>query len=319
MGALFAWPSELNPNSYGLALTFIVPAESCNLACGFCAIRQRREIEGTVLTVDDYVHFLDDVTASTSTAIAAIQGYEPLLPESWPFTSAILDAARRRGIPTGLVTNGILLSERCHDLANLEPTGVTVSIDSADPVAHDRLRGRPGALATTISGVRALAAIEGFADRLTITSVLLPHRRRLLEGMPDLLASLGLRRWVISPLLRIGKEETGGPVAEGQEIIADLFALEDLAKKAGIEVLLDDELGRLDGKSIDFRHLTIRRFSRPDGLVRLTPSGACSVGRDILRQVGPETPVWRPHIEAPSAFLKAILPTPEAIALLRAA
>ena len=210
-------------------------------------------------------------------------------------------------MPSGIVTNGIVLSERCRDLAALQPTGVTVSIDSADPATHDRLRGRSGALDATLAGAKALAAIEDYAARLTITSVLLPRRRRFLEGMPRLLAGLGLRRWVISPVLRIGAKDLGGPVAESREILDDLAVLERLAQEAGIEVILDDELGRL-GSGSDFRHLTIRRFARPDGLVRLTPSGACSVGSDILREVGPDTPIWRPLEQSARAFLDAIRP-----------
>jgi hypothetical protein len=76
----------------------------------------------------------------------------------------------------------------------------------------------------------------------------------------------------------------------------------------GVTVTLDDELGRL-GPEVDFRDVTVRRFNRPDGLIRLTPSGACSVGAEILREVGPTTPVWRPAEVAPHKFIRDLIPT----------
>jgi pyruvate-formate lyase-activating enzyme len=305
MGALFAWPSELKTDSAGLALTFIVPASACNLNCGFCAIKQRREAERSVLSATDYAYFLEDVVRNAPLAIAAIQGYEPLLLESWPYTMAILKVARRFQVPTGLVTNGILLAERTQDLMDLEPTGVTVSLDSAIPNKHDKLRGQSGAFAKTITGLQSLVGVPQYAKRVTISSVLFPRHRKYLEGMPRLLSDLGISHWVISPLLRIGSREAGGPVGSGWRIIEDLLFLRDRAAQCGVSLVLDDELGMLaDG---DYADLVVRQFQRPDGLLRLVPNGACSVGKDILRRVGTETAVWRPSEITPHDFVRSIL------------
>lgn len=307
MSALYAWPPELKWRDPGVALTFVVPAERCNLNCGFCAIRQRREMDDSALTPADYARFVSDIARAEPTAIVSVQGYEPLLPESWPYTSAILTAARAHSVPASLVTNGILLAERAEALAALGPAGVTVSIDSADPAQHDRLRGRAGALAETIAGIRALAAIGDFASRITVSSVLLPRRRHLLEGMPDLLASLGVRHWAISPLLRIVRDGVGGPVAPSKMVIDDVLALRMQAAAAGVDVVLDDELGALERREEQYDDLLIRRFERPGSLVRLTPSGACSVGAEILSQVCEATPVWRPSHQSPTHFLAQVL------------
>jgi MoaA/NifB/PqqE/SkfB family radical SAM enzyme len=146
MSAIFAWPAELSWRDRGVALTLVVPATDCNLACGFCAIRQRGEAAGASLRPEDFVAFVDGVARTRPAAMVSLQGYEPLLAEAWPYTVAILEKARSLGLPRSLVTNGILLEDRARDLAELDPTGVTVSIDSASAEHHDRLRGREGAL-----------------------------------------------------------------------------------------------------------------------------------------------------------------------------
>ncbi len=307
MSAIYAWPAQLKWRDPGVALTFVVPAERCNLDCSFCAIRQRKEMSDAVLSPADYAYFVEDVVKAEPTAIVSIQGYEPLLPESWPYTQAILETAQRLGIPGSLVTNGTLLAERAPALAALDPAGVTVSIDSDIAAEHDRLRGRVGALADTLAGIRALAAIGDFDRRITVSSVLLPRRRHLLENMPALLASLGVRHWAISPLLRIGRGAAGGPVASTDAVIDDVLVLNRLAGEAGVEVVLDDELGALERREEGYGDFLVRRFDRPDGLVRLVPSGACSVGSEILSQVDAAAPVWRPHQDSPAHFLGSIL------------
>jgi MoaA/NifB/PqqE/SkfB family radical SAM enzyme len=310
MAAMFAWPSQLKVESSGLALTFVLPAESCDLSCSFCAIKQRKETNKQTnnLSVEDYVYFLEDVVQNQDTAIMAIQGYEPLLPESWPYTQAILETGRRLGIPTSLITNGTLLSEKYKELSELQPTGVTISIDSDIAAEHDKLRGKVGAFETSIAGIKLLASVPGFSDRITLSSVLMPRRRHLLEGMPKLLNSLGLRYWVVAPLFRMNKADIGGPVGTPSQIVEDLLILSKIASDYDVSLVLDDELKILPKDEFAYTDLLVRRFNRPDGLIRLVPSGACSSGEDILRHVDDSTPVWHPGEIAPYQFLKTIVP-----------
>lgn len=307
MSSIFAWPSELRWRDPGVAMTFVVPAAQCNLSCSFCAIRQRREMTESALSPEDYARFVEDVARAEPTSIVSVQGYEPLLPESWAYTSAILRAAQKLTIPRSLVTNGILLAERAGALAALDPTGITISIDSGVAAEHDRVRGRSGALAATVAGINKLAGIGDYGRRITVSSVLLPRRRHLLDSIPDLLASLGIRHWAISPLLRIRRDGLGGPVATTRAIQDDVLALHERAASAGIEVVLDDELGALERREENYGAFLVRRFERPDGLIRLVPSGACSLGRDILSAVDSRTPTWRPAEASPVQFLRPLL------------
>lgn len=318
MSAIFAWPAELKWKDPGVALTFVVPASACNLSCGFCAIGQRKEAMTSALTPQDYRKFIAEVARANPTAMVAIQGYEPLLDESWGHTTAILKEARALGIPRSLVTNGIMLEKRAQELASFDPTGITVSLDSANPARHDRLRGKLGAFEQTLRGISALSALPGMAERITISSVLLPGRTEYLNGMPRLLKDLGIRQWAVSPLLEIKKGVLGGPADDSDAIITAVIKLHALAVENDVELVLDDELAMIESRQEHYQDFLIRRFDRPDGLVRLSPSGAVSIGREILSEIDEESAVWNPRENAVQ-FLQALRSTSSIPQLLVAA
>lgn len=307
MAAMFAWPSLLKTHTSGLALTFILPATNCDLNCSFCAIKQREEAYDTRLSVDDYVYFLREVVNHRGTAIMAIQGYEPLLEDSWPYTRALLKEGRDLGIPTSIITNGSRLEAMCQELCELDPTGVTISLDSCGAKSHDKLRGKQGAFEATVAGIKSLTGVGGFAERVTVSSVLMPRKRHLLEGMPVLLNSLGVSHWVVAPLFRMNGDDIGGPVGSPKDIISDLSALSNIAAVHDVSLVLDDELRAIPQDEFAYTDLLVRRFERPDGLVRLVPSGACSVGTEILRPVNSQTPVWHPSKMTPRQFIDSIV------------
>ena len=128
-------------------LTFVVPAaDGCNLACPFCYIKQREEeAVATDLSPSDYAGFIVGSLNHQPINFICIQGYEPLLPTSFPYTQQILEKGRRLGIPTSLVTNGTHLRQCVPALSKLRPARIAVSLDSADAAIHDRARGKEGA------------------------------------------------------------------------------------------------------------------------------------------------------------------------------
>jgi MoaA/NifB/PqqE/SkfB family radical SAM enzyme len=310
MAAQFAWPCELNVNTFGLALTFVVPAKDCNFSCSFCAIKHRKEVSETKLGVEDYVWFLEDVVNHNDMAIMAIQGYEPLLPESWDYTEALLKTGKALDIPTSFVTNAYHLADRAEEIVELNPTGFTISIDSCISEKHDKLRGYDGAFDAAIKGIRKMADL-GFADKITVSSIMFPGKRNLLEGMPKLLNELGVKHWTAKPVDRIGSAtEVGRPVDSAFNILRDSQILAKISKDHDVTFIIDDELQTLsqDQRSNYFDHLLVRYFERPDGLLRLTPNGACSVGKEILKEVSSNTPVWNPSEIAPHEFVRLIAP-----------
>ncbi|MDH3663436.1 MAG: radical SAM protein [Alphaproteobacteria bacterium] len=304
-----ALPSRVWSRS-GSILTFVVPAPNgCNLDCPFCFVKQRAEdAVGTTLSAYEYSQFIRTAAeAPTPITAVSIQGYEPLLPESFAYTKAILATARWLRIPTSLVTNGTHLAERVDDLRVLTPSNVMVSLDAASAEAHDRQRRKPGAFASAVDGLRKAATGLPATTELVVTSVLMPKRRAQLDAMPALLQDLGIKRWVVTALVNLPDDRIGGPVGERETVLADLRVLSERARRAGIDFRVDDEFDGLasGGMPDEFEKNRIRRLVNPEGVYRLVPDGRCSKGADILKPLTEKTPRWDPKTDA-AAFLASL-------------
>jgi MoaA/NifB/PqqE/SkfB family radical SAM enzyme len=291
----------------------IVPAPNgCNLSCPFCYIKQRREqAELTSLLPVDYARFIDGVESSKNVDAICIQGYEPLLPDSFAYTKEILAAGQRLGIPTSLVTNGTHLRRHVPALSKLRPARIAVSLDSAEAAVHDKASGKVGAFADALFGLQFAVSVPVLKKALVATSVLMPKKRDRLMGMPALLAALGLDGWVVNALVKVGKgAELGGPAGERNAILDDLLVLKAEADRHGIDMVVDDEFGRLSDDDrarelMEVEALRIKRLVQPEGVYRLVPTGHCSKGADILKPIHEKTPVWDPKTDA-GAFLASM-------------
>src|SRR5258708_5924369 len=136
----------LEPDAEGQFLTFVVPAQNgCNLRCSFCLVRQRREITDTRLRPGDFARFIREAWQRAPIFALAIQGYEPLLPDSLPYTQSILATGQFLGLPTSLVTNGLKLVDAVDLLKTLSPNKIAISLDSAATDIYDRTRRLAGA------------------------------------------------------------------------------------------------------------------------------------------------------------------------------
>jgi MoaA/NifB/PqqE/SkfB family radical SAM enzyme len=301
---------DYEPDAKGKFLTFVVPAlTGCNLKCSFCLVRQRREITETRLKPEDFALFIREVAGREPIFALAIQGYEPLLPESLPYTQAILATGRFLGIPTTLVTNGVRLFDAVDLLQALSPKKIGVSLDAAQPEVHDRIRGVDGAWDASVTGLKRALKVLAPRTRLVVQSVLLPSRRHYLDAMPARLREIGTDRWIINPLLRVGHDQVGGPVGDRAKLFRDLLILQEAADRAGIRLTVDDEFGHL-GRDVAsvfrpaLRALHIRTLPTNVELFRLAPGGQCSAGEDILRQVTPDAPRWQPGTVHAGEFLE---------------
>lgn len=122
----------------------------CNLACRHCYSASGPDAR-EALDPDALVEALDDAAALGFT-FATLSGGEPFL---YPEAPRIVAHARRLGLRTGMVTNGMYL-----DRKRLEPlTGaldlIAISLDGA-PARHDWMRANPRAFATMAAKLPAL-------------------------------------------------------------------------------------------------------------------------------------------------------------------
>ena len=303
---------DYEPGAVGQFLTFVVPAlHGCNLKCPFCLVRQRREMTETYLGPDDLVRFIRESAQRAAIFAVAIQGYEPLLPESLPYTQAVMAAGRLLGLPTSLVTNGTKLLDAIDLLTTLAPNKIAISLDASSAEIHDRIRGVPGAWAAAVEGIKRAIEVLAPQTKLVVASVLLPSKRHYLEGMPTRLREIGIDRWIINPLVRVRRDEIGGPVGDRASLFRDLLILQETADRAGIRLTVDDEFDHLDHDAASasqppLRALHVRTLPPNVEIFRLTPSGQCSIGDGILKQVTSDTPRWHPGAMHASHFLEML-------------
>src|SRR5499427_8110456 len=305
---------DIGPDASGKFLTFVVPAPGgCNLKCPFCMIRQRREIAETSLCPDNFARFIRETAERAPIFALAIQGYEPLLLESLPYTQAILATGRFLCLPTSMVTNGVKLPNAVDLLKTLSPNKIAISLDAASAEIHDRIRGVVGAWAATVEGIKRAIEVLAPRTKLVVQSVLLPSKRRYLDDMPARLREIGIDRWIINPLQRVGSDRAGagGPVADRTSLYRDLVILQRAADRAGVRLTVDDEFDHLGHDAVvvsqpSLRRLHVRTLPLNVDIFRLTPSGQCSVGHEILQQVTLDTPRWRPGATRAGDFLEIL-------------
>ena len=281
--------------------TFVLPAPNgCNLDCPFCVIAHRREAKNSKLTHEDYLYFLTDILVYLKIDRFAIQGYEPLLPETWPLTKALLRIAGAFFCETTFVTNGTYLVDHAEEIGGFPGLvdAITVSLDSADPAIHDKLRRVSGTFEKALNGIKAVS--RTFRGDLIVNSILFPGKTKYLENMPELLDRLGIREWALSPLINIGSE---AHVPHGEQLKESLLKLSDRAEAYGITVFLSDELRQTEGTDL-FKEFYVRTLGVEEEVFRLSPDGSCSRGIEVLgTSVG--VPNWDTR-EQPTAFLQRI-------------
>jgi len=127
----------------------------CNLACAHCyldAVQRRREAAGELDTAEA-LRIVAELGALAPGAMLVLTGGEPLLRRD--LDVLVAEAAARELMPV-VGTNGMLLTAaRAQALRRAGAVGVGISIDSAQPGFHDRLRGVAGAWQRALDGARA--------------------------------------------------------------------------------------------------------------------------------------------------------------------
>ena len=141
----------------------------CNLACAHCYIAAGSwHTGGGELPPGECARIIDEILAVNPGVMLILSGGEPLLRED---LETIAERAAAGGATVVVGTNGTRLTER--RIESLKAAGVrgfAVSVDSLDPVYHDRFRHGQGALADTLAAIDRLSAHQlDFILQTTVT------------------------------------------------------------------------------------------------------------------------------------------------------
>ncbi len=208
----------------------------CNLECQHCYAAAVRGPAPGELDTEEARGLLSDLAAMRVPALL-LSGGEPLVR---PDAIELIAAASALGLRCTLSTNGTLVdAATAGALAAAGITYVGVSVDGP-PEVHDRWRGRRGAHAATLAGIRRLRA-AGVRVGLRFTL----HRESL-RHVPYVLGLAeeeGISRVCFYHLVPAGRGTGLGDLAPGRAEVRDSLeyllnqALEHVRRGTGVEVL----------------------------------------------------------------------------------
>lgn len=196
----------------------------CNLACAHCYISAGPwQATSDDLTTTECHRVVDEVLAESPAAMLILSGGEPLLR---PDLDEIAAHATEAGATVVVGTNGTLLTdERITTLMVAGIRGVAVSVDSLDPVYHDRFRHGEGALVDTQAAIARLR--EARLDFVVQTTLTRGNRYEL-RTLAAWAAEAGAVSFNLYFLVATGRGERmeGLSPAENEEVLRELSVLQ---------------------------------------------------------------------------------------------
>jgi radical SAM protein with 4Fe4S-binding SPASM domain len=170
---------------------------ACNLRCRHCAssagVNRSRELtrEESLAICDQFPALLVDEVVFT--------GGEPLLSPNW---SAIADRLRELEIKTGMVTNGLpITDEVAQRMQDCQLTAAGISIDGPEHI-HDRIRGARGVFRKTLRGIERLRKA---AINITVITSITALNIALLDEIHAIVSAVGAWKWQLQPLFPLGR------------------------------------------------------------------------------------------------------------------
>jgi MoaA/NifB/PqqE/SkfB family radical SAM enzyme len=193
----------------------------CNLSCVYCSRPAAKDpLPRSLVTA-----LLSDLAKQGLRKVHFSGGEVLLHPELFP----ILEDAAGLKLQVNLTTNGTLLSrDKIKNLSRSGVHSVSISLDSADPSAHDKLRGKKGAFKATVKTIRTIA--ENPKLNLRINTVVSSKNAGGLDDLQTFVSSLGSNvHWKIIPVDTMSKSLllTPGLAAELAGKIAGWKNLDD--------------------------------------------------------------------------------------------
>ncbi|MBU0755914.1 MAG: radical SAM protein [Planctomycetes bacterium] len=160
----------------------------CNMRCLHCGTGAGLPRENE-LTIDECCALIDDL-AEMGCRKCALIGGEPLLFREW---KTVAQRLSYRGIQTGLITNGLLVSEKVVDAfveGGLQVIGI--SLDGTETV-HNRVRAHVNSFARAVKAIRLIKE----RTSLKVTAITQVSRYNLddLTGLLKVMVDSGVDTW----------------------------------------------------------------------------------------------------------------------------
>ncbi|TAK46317.1 MAG: radical SAM protein [Betaproteobacteria bacterium] len=197
----------------------------CNLACAHCyldAVLRKTEARDE-LDTQESLAVIRQLAQAAPGAMLVLTGGEPLLRRD---LTRLVKAASGDGLMAVVGTNGTLLdTAQAEALREAGAAGVGISLDSAAPQFHDRLRGRQGAWASACCGI-AVARSAGLA--VVVQTTVFEENRRDLPALADLAEREGAMAFNVFFLVCTGRGVTQTDLASAsyEETLREIVQLQ---------------------------------------------------------------------------------------------
>lgn len=205
----------------------------CNLRCMHCYQNASRPSPNE-LTLDQQLDIVDQM-AREGVSMIVLSGGEPL---TNPNLDALIERIRRHDIAISIDSNGVLMDKgRVESFKRAGVASVELSLDSVDPIAHDRFRGLDGAFNKTLDAVELCSKAGIFTTvATTCTNLNYNGRRELIS----LARRHGADRVVFFDLIPAGRGRELEDLRLSRSQLLDLMALvEQESSRDGIEIFTE--------------------------------------------------------------------------------
>ena len=253
----------------------------CNLHCEHCgAVKETYETELSTAQIKQVIGQL----AALGVDLFAVTGGEPLLRQD---LLDVLGYANQQGMHTGIATNGYLIDDGL--ARRIKETGVDtvqVSLDGLEST-HNRIRGSDQSFSRAISALRALIAQK--VPIISVATTLTPHNFADLAPMRDLLLSIGVRTWRLTPIMPVGRGEINHELrlSRAQMIAFFEFVAKNNSRRLRIYI----------GDTLPYLGQWERRVRKVTPIVCPVGFTACCIGTDGYVRGCPEMPDTSPNRE----------------------
>jgi len=205
----------------------------CNLRCRHCYMSAPQAKYGE-LTTGECLKIIDQISDAGIGSVS-LTGGEPLVRKDfWELVDALL---ARRIVISQIYTNGLLVTDEL--LEQLKSRGISCSFSlSFDGCGcHDWLRGAVGAEMAVIEAIRKIR-LHGF--EVGIETALYSKNLPRMGETYELLKSLGVHRWKMSPAMDVGnwQEEQGRYAIPMDELYAAYLDLIKLHQRDDTSIAL---------------------------------------------------------------------------------
>jgi SynChlorMet cassette radical SAM/SPASM protein ScmF len=243
--------------TYPLNQIYFYLTEGCNLRCRHCWIAPKYQSEGdssSALDLDLFKAIIEQAKPLGLTGVK-LTGGEPLLHEH---IQEILDWIRTENLSLTVETNGVLCTpELARKIAECKNTFVSVSLDGANSVTHEWVRGVEGCFDDALVGIRNLVA-AGLKPQI-IMSIMRQNKDQM-ESIVRLAERLGagsVKFNMVQPTARGEKMHDSGEALSIEELVVLGQSVEEsLSASTNLPVYYDHPpafrpLGKMFGSNGD--------------------------------------------------------------------